>query len=142
MKQNQFWVKLFTIVILLSSFAVVNAATTVTGLLCEYHENPIGIEVQKPRLSWKINATETSILQIAYEIKVTEQPGKGKTIWNSGKINSGQSVNVEYGGPVLQPMQRVYWQVRVWDNNAKASAWSQPAFWEMGLTDPTLWKAS
>lgn len=142
MKQNQFWVKLFTIVILLSSFAVANAATTVTGLLCEYHENPVGIDVQKPRLSWKINAIENSILQIAYEIKVTEQPGKGKTIWNSGKVNSGQSVNVEYDGPALKPMQRVYWQVRVWDNNAKTSDWSQPAFWEMGITEQPLWKAN
>lgn len=142
MKQNQFWVKLFTIVILISSFAAVKAATTVTGLLCEYHENPVGIEVQKPRLSWKINATETSILQIAYEIKVTEQSGKGKTIWNSGKVASDQSVNVEYGGPALQPLQRVYWQVRVWDNNGKISAWSQPAFWEMGVVGQELWKAS
>ncbi len=142
MKQNRIWVKLFTIIILISSFAVANAATTVTGLLCEYHENPIGIDVQKPRLSWKINATENNILQIAYEIKVTEQPGKGKTIWNSGKVNSSQSVNVEYGGPALKPMQRVYWQVRVWDNNAKTSAWSQPAFWEMGITEQPLWKAN
>lgn len=142
MKQNQFWVKLFTIVILISSFAVVNAATTVTGLLCEYHENPIGIEVQKPRLSWKINATENNMLQTAYEIKVTELAGKGETIWNSGKVNSGQSVNVEYGGPALKPMQRVYWQVRIWGNNDKASEWSNPAFWEMGITSPELWKAN
>lgn len=142
MKQNQFWVKLFTLVVLLSSFAIVNAATTVTGLLCEYHENPVGIDVQKPRLSWKINATETNMLQTAYEIKVTEQAGKGKTIWNSGKVNSGLSVNVEYGGPALKSMQRVYWQVRVWDNNGKASAWSQPAYWEMGITTPELWTAA
>ena len=99
MKQNQFLVKLFTIIVLISVVAVVNAATTVTGLVCEYLENPVGIDVQKPRLSWKINATENNVLQSAYEIKVTEQSGNGKTIWNSGKVASGQSVNVAMAGP-------------------------------------------
>jgi alpha-L-rhamnosidase len=142
MKQNQFWVKLITSIVLISFVAVVNAATTVTGLVCEYLENPIGIEVQKPRLSWKINATENNMLQTAYEIKVTEQPGKGKTVWNSGKVASGQSVNVDYNGPALQPMQRVYWQVRVWDTNDKASAWSEAAFWEMGILDEAQWTSN
>ncbi len=86
MKQNRIWVKIFTIALLFSSFAVSGAkTTTVSGLVCEYHTNPIGIDVQKPRLSWKMVTTETNVLQSAYEIKVTDQPGKGKTIWNSGK---------------------------------------------------------
>ncbi len=143
MKQNQFWVKLFTVIVLMNFAAAVNAATkiTLTGLICEYHENPIGIDVMNPRLSWKISATENNMLQTAYEIKVTEQPGKGKTIWNSGKVSSDQSVDVVYSGPELKPMQRVYWQVRIWDNNGKASEWSKPAFWEMGILQPELWKA-
>lgn len=142
MKRNQTSVKIITIILLVILATVVKAATTVTNLVCEYHENPIGIEVQKPRFSWKINATENNMLQTAYEIKVTDQAGKGKTIWNSGKVVSGQSVNVVYEGPALKPMQRVYWQVRIWDNNSKVSEWSKPAFWEMGVADQSLWKAS
>ena len=143
MKQNQIWVKLFTIALLISSFAAFGAKNTnVTELVCEYHINPIGIDILKPRLSWKITSTETNVMQSAYEIKVTDQTAKGKILWNSGKISSDKSVNIEYGGPELKSMQRVYWQVRVWDNNGKATDWSKPAFWEMGILKPELWTAS
>ncbi len=39
-------------------------------------------------------------------------------------------------------MQRVYWQVRVWDNTEKASDWSEAAFWEMGILDASQWTAN
>jgi alpha-L-rhamnosidase len=142
MKRNQIWVKLFTIVLLISSFAVTGANTSVTGLVCEYHSNPLGIDVQKPRLSWKIVSTETNLMQSAYEIKVTDQTAKGKLIWSSGKVNSDQSVNVAYEGPALKSMQRVYWQVRSWDNKGKVTEWSEPAFWEMGILEPARWTAN
>ncbi|HET6897346.1 MAG TPA: glycoside hydrolase family 78 protein, partial [Vicinamibacteria bacterium] len=37
---------------------------------------------------------------------------------------------------------RYFWQVRVWDGAGRASAWSAPAWWEMGLLEPGDWKAS
>jgi alpha-L-rhamnosidase len=143
MKRNQIWVNLFTIVLMCSSFAVFGAkTTTVTDLVCEYHTNPVGIDILKPRLSWKIASTETNVMQSAYEIKVTDKTAKGKVLWNSGKVSSDKSVNVTYDGSELNAMQRVYWQVRVWDSNGKATDWSEPAFWEMGILKPEQWTAS
>jgi alpha-L-rhamnosidase len=143
MKLKKIWVKFFAITMLISSiYITASAQTLVNELVCEYHTNPIGIDVQKPRLSWKIVSDKQNVLQSAYEITVTDQSPKGKVIWNSGKVVSDKSVNVEYGGPELKPMQRVYWQVRVWDNDGKATKWSEPAFWEMGITKPELWTAS
>jgi alpha-L-rhamnosidase len=143
MKLKKLWVKLFTISMLISSFYITaGAQTLVNELVCEYHTNPIGIDVLKPRLSWKIVSDKQNVLQSAYEIKVTDQSPKGKVVWNSGKITSEKSVNIEYAGPELKPMQRVYWQVRVWDNDDKATKWSEPASWEMGITKSELWTAS
>jgi alpha-L-rhamnosidase len=143
MKRNQIWVKLFAIVLLFSSMSVFGAKnTSVADLVCEYHINPIGIDIQKPRLSWKIVSSENNVMQSAYEIKVTDQTAKGKVLWNSGKVSSGKSVNVPYDGPELNSMQRVYWQVRVWDNNGKATDWSETAFWEMGILKPVQWTAN
>jgi len=122
--------------------AVAGVKTEVKELICEYHTNPMGIDIQKPRLSWQIISAEENVLQTAYEIKVTDQTAKGKQIWTSGKVNSDQSVNVVYQGPALKSMQRVYWQVRVWDNKNKVSAWSVPAYWEMGILEPESWTAS
>jgi len=147
MRQIIHWMKLLTVVFLVSSLTVSAAeSTSVEELVCAYHTNPVGIDVQKPRLSWKIFSDKENVLQVAYEIRIADSPSnlnrKNRLIWDSGKVNSNQSVNVEYQGPELEPMQRVYWQVRVWDNDGKATKWSEPAFWEMGLTAPELWTAS
>lgn len=133
--------------ILLSSFSnLLMAKSEVVNLVCEYHENPIGIDVEIPRLSWQILSDEENVMQSAYEIRVAESVGnlgrKAAQRWNSGKVESDKSVNVEYGGPALQSMQRVYWQVRIWDNNGKPTKWSEPAFWEMGILEPETWEAS
>ncbi len=120
--------------------------TQVVNLVNEYLVNPIGIDVQKPRLSWQILSDEQNVMQSAYEIRVADSPEnlskKSRLIWTSGKVTGDNSVNVEYGGLELQSMQRAYWQVRIWDNTGKATEWSIPAFWEMGVLNPGLWKAS
>ncbi|MDP2338057.1 MAG: hypothetical protein Q8N05_16750, partial [Bacteroidota bacterium] len=97
MKQNIRLTNLFVFVLIFSSINVfAGTKTSVNELICEYHTNPIGMDIQKPRLSWQISSVEENLLQTAYEIKVTDQTAKGKLIWNSGKVNSGQSVNVTY----------------------------------------------
>ncbi len=122
------------------------AKSTVNALKCDYHINPVGIDIAQPRLSWQIVSTENNILQQAYEIRVAETQeylSKGsKLLWSTGKISSSESVNVSYNGPAVKSMQRYWWQVRIWDSNSKASAWSEPAYWEMGLLNSADWKAS
>ncbi len=120
--------------------------TQLHQLVTEYKTNPIGIDVQKPRLGWQVNSDEENVLQTAYEIRVAEsnenlKDGK-KLLWSTNKVESDRSLDVVYEGPELKSMQRVYWQVRIWDNKNRASAWSAPAFWEMGLLNSDLWKAS
>jgi alpha-L-rhamnosidase len=120
------------------------AKNEVKQLLCEYKTNPIGIGVAQPRFSWQIASDENNVTQTAYEIRVLAQDLKksGKLLWTSGKVKSSQSVNVVYEGPALKSMQKAAWQVRIWDNKNKATAWSTPASWEMGILDASQWKAS
>ncbi len=124
------------------------AAVQVAGLVCEYLDNPVGIGAGQPRLSWQLSAasSDENVMQAAYEIRVagsvSDLSKKSRLIWDSGKVDSDRSVDVVYGGPALKSMQRVYWQVRVWDNRNKLSSWSEPAFWETGILDPGMWKAS
>ncbi|WP_372652473.1 glycoside hydrolase family 78 protein [Draconibacterium sp.] len=147
MKHSKALLKSFLLVLILSVFSsVLYAKTSVKKLVCEYHENPVGIDVEQPRLSWQLYSDQQNVVQSAYEIRVAgsvkDLASKSKQLWNSGKVESNKSVNVVYGGPQPESMQRVYWQVRVWDNSGKASAWSEPAYWEMGILKPELWKAS
>jgi len=121
------------------------SASSITGLRCEYKVNPIGIDIDKPRLSWKIQSSERGVVQSAYQIRVAGNAEslatEKKLLWDSGKVVSEQSIHVVYAGPELKSRQRVYWQVRIWDNCGLKSEWSEAAFWEMGLLNVEDWQA-
>ena len=117
---------------------------TLVNLRCEYQQNPLGLGVRKPRLSWQMQGEKRGLRQTAYRILVSDNAesitqNKG-TIWDSKRVTSNQSILVEYGGPSLQSRQRYYWKVIVWDLHNQRSAWSDIAFWEMGLLE--AWQAS
>ncbi len=139
--------KLIPLILLFCAVAISGKAKNkVVKLVTEYHENPIGIDVEKPRFSWQILSDEVNVQQTAYEIRVANTPKelskKGSLLWSTGKVESDQSVNIEYTGVALKSMQRAYWEVRIWDNNGKVTDWSEPAFWETGILDNSEWKAS
>jgi alpha-L-rhamnosidase len=133
---------LFLIVFVHSSFAG-NNNTKVVGLKCEYATNPIGLDIQSPRFSWRIESNQRRLLQTSYQIIVSsslEEFGRNNAnIWNSGKINSEISTGISYNGPELLSRKRYYFKVKVWTNDNMESEWSEPGFLEMGLLKPEDW---
>ena len=125
-------------------------AAEVTTLRCEYLENPLGIDAEKPRFSWVIEerdqGTEARDLkQTAYQVLVAsseELLNKDKgDLWDSGKVASDQSIQLEYKGKPLESRMQCYWKVRIWDQDGKATAWSNPSAWIMGLLSSSDWQA-
>jgi alpha-L-rhamnosidase len=115
-------------------------------LVCEYLVNPIGLDVRQPRLSWQVSARHRGARQTAYHIRAGKNPtahedSAAGAVWDTGKVLSDHSLHIPYAGPTLQPGQRCYWQVRVWDENDTVSAWSNIACWEMGLLNSSSWQA-
>jgi alpha-L-rhamnosidase len=109
-------------------------ALTVGNLRCEHLPHPLGIDTERPRLSWQLLSDEPGAKQTAYQIVA-------ENLWDSGKVLSDQSIEVCYGGLALQSGQRVTWKVRVWDEHDKPSDWSRDATWTMGLLKPEDWRA-
>ena len=134
------------ILLILTHISVISfAKTSLSGLKCEYLTNPLGLNVLHPRFTWQIESQEENFIQTAYEIRVATSvmmlDQKNKLVWNSGKVNSDHSVNVEYKGKPLESQTRYFWQVRIWDNKGITSGWSEPAWWETALLGHSLWKA-
>jgi alpha-L-rhamnosidase len=118
----------------------------VQHLKCEYLSEPKGVEHSQPLLSWELDAPgKKDVLQSAYRILVYESnniPEKDKKpYWDSGKIKSGQSVNVAYAGKPLQSAKKYYWKVQLEDNSGAQSAFSKWASFETGILHEGEWKA-
>jgi alpha-L-rhamnosidase len=98
-------------------------------------------------LSWKLEATNSTaraLSQSAYQVLVANSEAllirNQGDLWDSGKVSSDRSIQLPYGGKPLSSGDVVWWKVRVWDNDAKPSAWSDPALWSMGLLAASDWK--
>ncbi|MFH5184940.1 alpha-L-rhamnosidase N-terminal domain-containing protein [Paenibacillus sp. TAB 01] len=115
----------------------------VRKLRCEYLENPIGLDVKRPRISWQLHSDDRQVKQQAYQIQLFEQTdGAGTSfIWDSGRTASEQSVHIELAEVQLKPRQRYLYQVRVWDQSGASSPWSATAYFETGLMDSSAWQA-
>jgi len=111
----------------------------------EYLSNPIGVDLAAPRFSWKLTAKERAQSQQAYQILVasTEQilANDQGDVWNTGKVETSQTNQIEYAGSALQSMQEYFWKVRVWDQSNHVSEWSDKAFWKMAKLHHSDWKA-
>ena len=133
---------------LIASVASANAASppiAPTHLRCEFLTAPLGVDNTNPRLSWQSVSSVRDQRQTAYRILVANNVDdilhhRGN-LWDSGKVQSSQSLNVRYQGSRLKSGEQCWWTVELWDKNGKASDISSPSTWQIGLLSPSDWKA-
>ena len=101
-----------------------------TGLTVESLRLPERAVISDPRpeLGWIVADPRRGAVQSAYRIRVASSPGllaEGSAdVWDSGRVESAASQNVEYGGEPLPPDTAFAWQVRTWDGEERVSPWS------------------
>lgn len=122
--------------------AVADVANIVpSALTCEYESSPV-LDIQNPRLSWvNLNPSQRQgAAQSAYRIRVATSPDFKEVVWDTGKELSSESAFITYKGKPLASRTSYWWQVMVWDEQGRASAWSAPARWHMGLLSKDEWQ--
>jgi alpha-L-rhamnosidase len=118
---------------------------SISNLKCEYSERPIGIDVINPRLSWILESDLRGQMQSAYQILVSTTKEKLLSgivdMWDSGVVHSSETFHISYQGHDLISSQRVWWKVRVWDQEGNPGDYSHPTYWETGLLTRKDWSA-
>lgn len=117
----------------------------IRNLRCEYLANPLSVESKSPLLSWELQSLERGKKQTAYRILAASDLSllneKEADFWDSGIVETDQSVQVKYEGKKLSSRQKIYWKVMVWDENNQSGSWSDVATWSMGLLHVKDWTA-
>jgi alpha-L-rhamnosidase len=114
----------------------------VGGLSVEDGAQPVGLETGQPRYSWKLESGERGVAQTHYQLRLFQSNSTETPLWDSGREASGASHLLAPGHPVLRPHTAYRWQVRVWDNQGRESAWSGPGEFSTGYLGeawPAAW---
>ncbi|MBC7399453.1 MAG: alpha-L-rhamnosidase N-terminal domain-containing protein, partial [Mucilaginibacter sp.] len=133
---------LFTIIVP-GAFTNSYAQLTVAKTLCENKVNPLGVAAQNLHFGWELSSIQNGQSQTAYQIVVgtsTDKLKAGSYVWNSSAVKTNESVFVPYKGNTLLPGMVYHWQVKVWDKNKQASAWSKVSSFCTGLESAADWK--
>lgn len=98
------------------------------NLKTEYLKDPLGIDIEKPRLFWNC---EGGLKQTAYRILAEDDCGN--RLWDSGRAESSSMAHIAWGGSPVKPRTKVLWKVKLWDENGIEGEWSDTAVFELGL---------
>lgn len=117
-------------------------------LRCEYRNDPLGIDIVTPRLSWIVSSVERDQWQSAYQILVApsleDLRDRKDLLFDSGKVISDETICIYYNRILSRSddiqNQPFYWKVRVWDADNNVSVYSKPARWTIGCKwDDAQW---
>ncbi|MFI6491655.1 family 78 glycoside hydrolase catalytic domain [Streptomyces sp. NPDC050564] len=111
--------------------------TSLSGLTVEHRKNPLGVDTDEPRFGWRMASRARGRRQTAYQILVATSPERltraRADVWNSGRVESADSVAVRYDGIRLRDSTRYFWTVTAWDEDGRAVTGAPPAHFETGL---------
>lgn len=120
-----------------------SAPLSVARLTTDSATDPLGIDDVHPALGWTLRSPVNNQRQSAYRLLVASSKARldrgDADVWDSGKVATAQSTGIAYGGPQPASGHRYYWKVQVWDARGRTSAWSETAWWEMGLLNTADW---
>ncbi|MBQ8363739.1 MAG: hypothetical protein IJX36_07415, partial [Thermoguttaceae bacterium] len=127
----------------LSSYPVSSVGLSVSDFKVEGLSAPEGIDVPRPRFSWKLFSQDLNEVQSAYQLKVVKEFGDRELVWDSGRVESDEQLFVEYDGKSLEPATEYSVELVVWNKDGSRKSQIFGCF-STGLfateADPNPWK--
>ncbi|MDF1573513.1 MAG: family 78 glycoside hydrolase catalytic domain, partial [Bacteroidales bacterium] len=99
------------------------------GLTVEYIREPLGTKIidSKPEFSWIV--PKEAEMQKAYQVLVSSSRNLAEQnigdVWNSGRISSSRSADIEFNGRDLKENSTYFWRVRIFDKDNRLSEYSE-----------------
>lgn len=114
---------------------------------CEYKENPINVDRERPEFAWKLSSDAENVCQTAYRMQVWagEAVHEENLLWDSGKRESSDTYGIRYEGKELESRSVYLWQVTAWDTKGEQAVSEVQVFetvfldiqeWQAGLIEP------
>ena len=121
-------------------------------LRCNHTRDPLGVDTPQPQFSWRTSGlvgTSGSCSakhpgQSAYRLVAAATAEnlhrEAELLWDSGRVESADSLGIRWGGPPLRSATKYCWKVCLWDAEGQPGPWSAAVF-ETGLLHPEDWHA-
>ena len=111
-----------------------------TGLTVDGLVAPVGLGLDDVNFGWHVGDTRRGAAQRAYRLVVSRPAPTGgratpATVWDSGRVASGEQAFVSYRGPALAPDTLYRWSVQTWAASGGPSGFAPTATFETGLRD-------
>ncbi len=114
-----------------------NPPSDLTVELIRAPENGVRVFDLEPEFGWTVPLT--SKFQSAYQILVASNPSIIKNnngdVWDSQRITSVASTNIEYKGKPLEVGKTYYWKVRIWDEENRLVDYSPSQKFTIGKNE-------
>ena len=94
---------------LLTDVRLEKAMNNLLNVFCETLTCPLGVDNPNPRFSWRPADSTFRFPQMSYEISVFKGD---EIVWSTGRVESSNSVSVEYGGGELESFTEYVFRIK------------------------------
>jgi Glycogen debranching enzyme len=137
---------LFFLYIWCMSVGSVIANTLPVRLRVDNREEPMGVTPEQLRFGWQLQSSQRGTMQTAWQLQLAaSQDGwdeESALLWDSGKVLSDGQHFIPYQGSPLTSGRRYFWKVRIWDQDGKATPWSDVTSFVTGVFHTSEWEDS
>ena len=121
-------------------------ALRIGDLRCEYLCDPLGIDILSAKTRLDSLVPQRGQKQTAYQVLVASTPEllshDNGDLWDSGRVESDQSTQLDYAGKPLASRLRCFWKVRAWDEDWQTHRLERTGTVDDGPAERKDWQAA